>query len=1037
MSHSISPSGPPSTCARWRLAWIVVLTMIGSFVAAEAAHAAYPVKLKVTLERINGLDCTDENEVLGGCGSHPDFYARMYFDGSEVLDTEDKVDDDNPNITPTDWSAERSVDLERGKVTVAVQVRDQDGGFRGPADPIDITPGDGRDLSFEVNLAPCALSGGLTAECTADLTSTGSVVSAGSADDRAELTLKVEVVDADTDGDALLDGWETRGLDTNGDTAVDVDLPSQGADPKRHDLFVEVDCMVDEGGDGDLADESDHSHCPLENALSDVVLAFANAPGGPRTTNPDGTRGVQLHIDTGPLYGDDEVDKVNGLGGAVGSYGDLGNGGDRIAETAANRIIDWDGATGRPATSFYALKRDNFDARRRYAYRYAIFAHQTNNREAANDCTSGWAEDAPANDFFVTLGGLRDDNDDGTVEGPCWTATAGNGRDDDGDGRVDEDGVDTLDNDGDGRRDEDGANLSVGSRDEQAGTFMHELGHAVGLEHGGDEDVNRKPNYLSVMSYAMQPCDVPASPVASAQFLAGGCDFSRAALPALEERLDGASGLAGLDECRGLDGGFYGFGPANWNANTLPGGGPLFEGVSNCQAPNSANVSVDVNGDGKLTNLHGYDDWSNIFYAFHSKPTFANGVADPIADEPDPEDVERARRHTSELLAPDLAVDKTGPAGASPGESVEYALAVANNGSGPAFGVSLSDTKPDGDEASFAVGFMEAGAAARRTVRYDVPCTARDGSVLTDTAVAAGVDLLGIAETSLANNTDRLSTTVHAPVLTLAKTATSPVRAGEAITYRLTYENAGSGAAGSVKITDTLPAGVYYSSALDTGAGPAPDSVARHGDGTTTLTWDVGRVAGDSGPIVIEYTARPSLLLVGGSELVNAARLTFTNANGCEFDPVAATRTATIATAAATLDPLTQGYWRNHEAQWTGEILARIQASDQRYDGADGSRPDGRLSAAEVEAALAPGGTPPTVLSHQLLATYFNLATRRVNAATTISSRTDARIGVANVRAAALYAIATLRLPSRDNAERYSDAIRSLDEINMDRSVVG
>ncbi len=35
-------------------------------------------------------------------------------------------------------------------------------------------------------------------------------------------------------------------------------------------------------------------------------------------------------------------------------------------------------------------------------------------------------------------------------------------------------------------------------------TIMHELGHNLGLEHGGDETVNWKPNYNSVMNYRYQ-----------------------------------------------------------------------------------------------------------------------------------------------------------------------------------------------------------------------------------------------------------------------------------------------------------------------------------------------------------------------------------------------------------------------------------------------------------------------------------------------------------------------------------------------------
>ena len=43
-----------------------------------------------------------------------------------------------------------------------------------------------------------------------------------------------------------------------------------------------------------------------------------------------------------------------------------------------------------------------------------------------------------------------------------------------------------------------------GTTSQQAGTVMHELGHNLGLDHGGADGINCKPNYLSVMNYLFQ-----------------------------------------------------------------------------------------------------------------------------------------------------------------------------------------------------------------------------------------------------------------------------------------------------------------------------------------------------------------------------------------------------------------------------------------------------------------------------------------------------------------------------------------------------
>jgi hypothetical protein len=40
--------------------------------------------------------------------------------------------------------------------------------------------------------------------------------------------------------------------------------------------------------------------------------------------------------------------------------------------------------------------------------------------------------------------------------------------------------------------------------DQQVGTFLHELGHDLGLQHGGGDPFNSKPNYPSIMNYLFQ-----------------------------------------------------------------------------------------------------------------------------------------------------------------------------------------------------------------------------------------------------------------------------------------------------------------------------------------------------------------------------------------------------------------------------------------------------------------------------------------------------------------------------------------------------
>ncbi len=421
--------------------------------------------------------------------------------------------------------------------------------------------------------------------------------------------------------------------------------------------------------------------------------------------------------------------------------------------------------TGIPLSDFDVEKAANFGVNnpKRFTHHYGIFAHL---QDSAGH--TGCAE-VPGNDLLISLG----------------AAAAG-------------------DRDGDGSNDQ-----FVGTVLEQGGTFMHELGHNLGLQHGGGDDVNFKPNYLSVMNYAFQQSGIPLTAAPPR------LDYSRLLLLKLDETsLNEAAGIGlpvGAPErtvwtCPGFTSiTASAAGAINWNCagpSTDVGFSQDINGDRVCIRPGadgirqSALVPDDIaylgafihdgpnricdstklllsddetirkTGDLQPQFLTGYDDWSNLIYRFQESPFFDDGDRPPSTPL-----VELDTRTILERTAPDPGVTAdVSSIAVETGKQATYTFEVRNYSTAPVANVQLTDHLPP--ELSFVSCFANGGglcggAGSARTVTYpslaggdearvtlvaSLTCAAANGTVITNSATMSSPS----PDSNLTNNTAAL-----------------------------------------------------------------------------------------------------------------------------------------------------------------------------------------------------------------------------------------------------------------------------------------
>ena len=390
----------------------------------------------------------------------------------------------------------------------------------------------------------------------------------------------------DDDGDGLCDDWELHGIDFNGDSISDLNLnlPPFNANPERKDIFVEADYM---------SFSNFHWDRPVDAALQRVVDAFNNAP----VTNTIGQpNGIALHFvgDGFGGYVDEGVEHVDSIlfsGRGPGDYDDFQD--IKLGSTGVTCGVGSRDAHFGTQADRLSPNCINIIGAKRLVMHYLLFGH-----DISGTLLAGGVGQWPGSDFLVTVTNNRWAERVRTAV-TLWKTTT----------------------------------LSEWE-DVQAASVMHELGHNLGLDHGGVDPYNCKPNYLSIMNYSYtynfggQAFNLSNVRARTNRPL----DYSRQALPDLNRNaLNEGVGIGGPAGYRALWG-------VDLTPHVAPADGPIDWNGNGFVDPNNLSGFFDITSifDGlQLLDCYGlkrppitqtlqsYDDWAHLRYNFRTAGDYA------------------------------------------------------------------------------------------------------------------------------------------------------------------------------------------------------------------------------------------------------------------------------------------------------------------------------------------------------------------------------------------------------------------------------
>ena len=372
----------------------------------------------------------------------------------------------------------------------------------------------------------------------------------------------------DSDQDGLLDHWETTGIDMDQDGVVDLNLAAMGANPNKRDLFIEIDWLSDLTGSskfqpspGVVSPAPGQMTAPFANMFAKAPALAGNLYGvrSDGRTAASIPAGITVHIDGGP--GADQAGAPFSVGMGAGPLegGDTITAGGAIAEVVYFGLPNSLVVPGVTTRAFQDAKDAFFGHAdkdgRELAFHYVIFgdfydvdtdgaggnswsvasatansltsasalpslgtgdvvkitagsgAGQLAGITAVNAATktltlqNNWTTTPNATSTFSVLSGSTGRAEVFINPSPDFNSLPGN------DLIVAMGGAGAFNY---------VSNGILGTPCLQWRTLAHELGHTLGLRHGGiDNNAYKGNNYLSIMSYSWQLGCNPVSPVQS------------------------------------------------------------------------------------------------------------------------------------------------------------------------------------------------------------------------------------------------------------------------------------------------------------------------------------------------------------------------------------------------------------------------------------------------------------------------------------------------------------------------------------------